>query len=168
MYTADKTIDWYTQDCFVYRLVNQAFHTEDIILWYLFRFLIIDLCTQLEKVHKEQNIQEYLKLYRGQARLPTQELENLRFNIGDCILTKAFLSTSKDIKVTQQFIIGAKDNDDFKVVIFEIIVNVFQLRSFIFVDIDQCQRKNGEQEILFNIESVFKIQNVEYDFELNV
>mgnify|MGYP000274180410 CR=1 FL=1 len=57
-YTSDRAIDWYTEDCFVYRLVNQAFRTEDVTLWYLFRFYITDLCIQLKRAHKEQNIQE--------------------------------------------------------------------------------------------------------------
>ncbi|CAF3268740.1 unnamed protein product [Rotaria sp. Silwood2] len=167
-YTADKAIDWYTEDCFVYRLVNQAFRTEDITLWYLFRFFIIDLCTQLENVHRKQNIQDYLTLYRGQARMPTQDLENIRSNIGSCILTNGYLSTSKQINVARQFILDAENNDDFKVVMFEINVNASQLKSVIFVDIDQYQGRNEEHEILFNIGSVFKIQNVEFDFELNI
>ena len=141
-YTADQAINWYTRDCFVYRLVNQAFRIEDVSLWYLFRFFIIDLCTQLENVYRKQNIQDCLKLYRGQARMPTQELEDLRSNIGGCILTNAFFSTSKEITVAQQFIEGAENNDDFKVVMFEIIVNTPYLRSTVFVDIDQYQRNN--------------------------
>jgi len=168
IYTSDKAIDWYTEDCFVYRLVNQAFRAEDVTLWYLFRFYIIDLCSQLKKVHREQTIQDYLKLYRGQTRMPTQELENLRSNVGGCIVTNGFLSTSKDMKIAQQFVTGAEDNEDFKVIIFEIIVNTSQFKNVSFVDIDQYQRKNGENEILFNIGSVFKIHNVEYDdFEWN-
>ena len=167
-YTANQAINWYTEDCFVYRLVNQAFRTEDVTLWYLFRFFIIDLCTQLENIHREQNIQDCFKLYRGQARMPTQELENLRFNIGGCILTNAFFSTSKNIEIAQQYIKDAENSDDFKVVMFEITVNTSHTKSVVFVDIDQYQQTDGESEVLFNIGSVFRIENIEYDLHLNV
>ncbi|CAF4553198.1 unnamed protein product [Didymodactylos carnosus] len=57
-YRSDKVIEWYTKDSFVYRLINHAFRTEDIALWYLFRFYIIDLCKQLESVHRIQQQQQ--------------------------------------------------------------------------------------------------------------
>ncbi|CAM4779895.1 unnamed protein product [Rotaria magnacalcarata] len=99
--------------------------------------------------------------------MPTQELQNIRSNIGGCVLTNGFFSTSKDIKVAQQFIVDAEDNDEFKVIMFEIVVNPSELKSAIFVDIDQYQRTNGENEILFNVGSIFKIQNVAHDSDLN-
>ncbi len=101
IYTSNKAIDWYTRESFVYRLVNRAFRTEDITLWYLFRYYIIDLCTQLEKVHQEQNIKTLLTLYRGQARMPTDELENLKSNIGCLVSTNGFFSTSTDIRLAK-------------------------------------------------------------------
>lgn len=167
-YESNEAINWYTEDSFVYRLVNKAFRTEDITLWYLFRFFIIDLCTQLKTVHAEQHIQDSLKLYRGQARMSAQELNNLRSSIGGCVITNGFLSTTKDIKIAHVFINEAKDTDEYKVVIFEITVNASQLKSVVFVDIDQYQQTCGEKEILFNIGSVFKIQNVIYDNDFKV
>jgi hypothetical protein len=78
LYTSTGAIDWYTRESFVYRLVNRAFLTEDITLWYLFRYFIIDLCTQLDKVHKEQNIRTSLTFYRGQAHMPTNEVLHIK------------------------------------------------------------------------------------------
>jgi len=167
-YTPDSAIDWYTKDSFVYRIVNQAFRTEDILLWYLFRFYIIDLCTQLENVHTQQNYQSFLRLYRGQHRLPTNELENLKSNIGGCISTNGFFSTSKDINIAKEFILDATDTEDFKVVLFEISVDACHLKNIIFVDIDEYKGRTGESEVLFNIGSVFQVQNVHYDNDLNV
>ncbi|CAF1638069.1 unnamed protein product, partial [Didymodactylos carnosus] len=147
---------------------NQAFRTEDIALWYLFRFYIIDLCTQLEKIHKEQNLQTTLTLYRGQSHLPTKEFENIKSNIGGLISTNGFLSSSKDIEQTSQFVLGATDTEDFKVVLFEITVDAAKLKNIIFVDIDQYTGILGEKEILFSIGSVFKIESVNYDTNLNL
>lgn len=167
-YTADKAIDWYTEDCFIYRLVNQAFRTEDVALWYIFRFYIVDLCKQLEKIHQAQNIQNCLRLYRGQARMPTKELEILRTNVGGLILTNAFLSTSKSVEIAQQFILDAENSDDCQVVMFEIILDASQLKDTVFVDVDMYFKQSSESEILFNIGSVFRIQNVHYDITLNI
>ncbi|CAF1393953.1 unnamed protein product [Adineta steineri] len=167
-YNSEKAIDWYIEDCFVYHLINRAFRTEDISLWYLFRFYIVDLCKQLEKIHKEQNIQHNLILYRGEAHLPKKEFENLKTNIGGLISTNGFFSTSQQIDIAQVFISDAKDTDEFKVVIFQITVHTSQLKNIIFVDIDKYTGKIGENEVLFNIGSVFRIENVEYDNDMEV
>ena len=165
-YTSNQAIDWYIRDSFVYRLVNRAFRTEDITLWYLFRYYVIDLCVQLENVHKEQNIQTFLTLYRGQAHMPTYELENLKSNIGCLVSMNGFVSSSMDSRVAQQFLGGAVDTDDFKVVLFEITVDGSSLRNTVFVDIDQYTGIPHEKEVLFTIGSVFKIENVHHDARL--
>ncbi|CAF0979839.1 unnamed protein product [Adineta steineri] len=162
-YTQDKAIDWYTEDSFVYRLVNLAFRTEDITLWYLFRYYITDLCKQLEDTHKQQNCQSVLKLYRGQTHLPKEELENLKSNKGNLISTNGFFSTSKDIDLASWFIQGATDTEDYRVALFEITVDAKNLKNSIFVDIDQYKGISGECEVLFNIGSVFEIESVNYD-----
>jgi len=68
-YTSKNAIDWYIEDSFVFHLMNQAFRTEDIILWYLFRFYIIDLFKQLETIHKEQNHQTSFTVYCSQSMM---------------------------------------------------------------------------------------------------
>ncbi|CAM4760383.1 unnamed protein product [Rotaria magnacalcarata] len=52
-YSLKTAIDWYIKEFFVYRLINRAFRTEDITLWYIFRLAIIDICKQLEEVHRQ-------------------------------------------------------------------------------------------------------------------
>ena len=166
-YTSNQAIDWYTEESFVYRLTNQAFRTEDVALWYLFRFFIIDLCTQLEDVHQIQNNQTNFTVYRGQAFLPTKELESLQSNIGGLISTNGFFSTSTDYVIAKGFLGDAKDTRDLKVAFFQIAVDACQLKNVIFVDIDKYRRQAGESEILFNIGSVFKVESVNYDSDLS-
>ena len=167
-YSADKALDWYTQDTFVYKLINQAFRTEDITLWYLFRFYIVDLCEQLEDIHKKQNLSTILTLYRGQTHLPIAEFEYIKANIGALIAINGFLSTSKDVNIAKQFILGAEDSNKFKVVLFEITVDPCNLKNSIFVDIDMFTGKKGEEEILFDIGSVFKIEGIYFDEDFNI
>ncbi|CAF1272174.1 unnamed protein product [Adineta steineri] len=172
-YKQEEAIQWYTEESFLYHLVNRAFRTENIELWYLFRFYISDLCKQLEDVYQKQNCQTILTLYRGQSRLPTEELENFSSNKGGFLSTNAFFSTSKNIAVAKAYITDAPNTDDVKVVLFEITVDASNLRNTIFVDINEhlgfgpSNKFPGEEEVLFNIGSVFQIENINFDDNLN-
>ena len=164
-YTANIAIDWYTEDSFVYRLINRAFRTDDVTLWYLFRYYIIDLCRQLKKVHKEQNIRTLMTVYRGQARTPTKELEDLKMNVGHLVSVNGFFSTSTNIDIAKKFIAGGEHTEDFKPVLFEIIVDGSRLQNTVFVDINRYKKEAAEAEILFDIGSVFKINAIDYNGE---
>ncbi|CAF4701429.1 unnamed protein product [Rotaria sp. Silwood2] len=149
-YTSNETIDWYIKESFLYKVVNRAFRTKDITLWYLFRYYIIDLCKQLEQVHKKQNIQTNLKLYRGQPFILTDELEYLKSNIGGLFSNNGFLSTSKDFNIAKLFGQDALHTDQFNPAIFEITVDGSNLQNTIFVDIEKYNVSSGEREVLFN------------------
>ncbi|CAM4789223.1 unnamed protein product [Rotaria magnacalcarata] len=163
-YTEDKAIEWYTRDSFVYRLVNKALRTEDVELLYLFRFFIVDLSSQLE--HEWQRLYngktEILTLYRGQAML-TEEFDKLNKSVGIIISTNGFFSTTKDNQVALGFI--ASHSDEQKRILFEIKVDC-RLQTIVFADIDNYSQMGGEQEVLFGLGSVFKIDNVMFDSKL--
>ncbi|CAF5162321.1 unnamed protein product, partial [Rotaria sp. Silwood1] len=75
----------------------------------------------------------------------TNEFNELKENIGNSIATNGFLSTSRLLTVVMQFILGATDTDELKVVLFEIEVNC-QNERIIFADIDKYIQLQGEQE----------------------
>ena len=81
-YTAKDAIYWYTTDTFHCRLVNRVLRTDDVALWYLFRYIIIDLCTQLEEVHKEQNIRTRMTVYHGQSSYANEGTRILEIKCG--------------------------------------------------------------------------------------
>ncbi|CAF0933258.1 unnamed protein product [Adineta steineri] len=165
-YVPEDAIEWYKKETFVYRLVNEAFRTENSAMWYTFRFYISDLCKQMEEVHRKQDIQEHFVVYRGQSQVPKQEFENIISNCGGLISCNGALSTSKSFDVAYMFIADAKDTEDFHVVIFEITVDAKELKHTIFVDITQCSNTFlTEEEILFNIGTVFKIDSYEKEEE---
>lgn len=89
-YKPDTAIEWYTRDSFVYRLLNKALRTQDIDLLYLFRFYIIDLCSQLEQESKRKILNtETFTLYRGQ-QMAKEEFEKLQTTIGVLISINGF------------------------------------------------------------------------------
>ncbi|CAM4904932.1 unnamed protein product [Rotaria socialis] len=163
-YTEDKAIEWYTRDSFVYRLVNKALRTEDVELLYLFRFFIVDLSSQLE--HEWRRLYsgktEILALYRGQTML-TEEFDKLKKSVGIIISTNGFFSTTRDNQVALGFIVSHSNEQ--KRVLFEIKVDC-RLQTIVFADIENYSQMEGEQEVLFGLGSVFKIDNVMFDSKL--
>jgi len=173
-YTYDEALKWYTRDGFVYRLVNLAFRTEDITLWYIFRYYITDLCVQLEKIHQEQEEKlghRRLILYRGQSRISTKEFLDIKSRIGGLVATTGFFSTSFDQEIAMRFMLDAKTCNDYQPVLFKIIVDTSIVKNIIFADIlEYFSSRNetneiieDEKEVLFDIGTVFKITNVYYN-----
>ncbi|CAF1114810.1 unnamed protein product [Adineta steineri] len=165
-YTHDKAIEWYTDECFLYKLLNKALRTEDIELLFTFRFFIIDLCSAIEQENQLLKNKGTLTLYRG-TQIPNEELKKIKENIGKTISTNGFLSTSRNIDVSLGFIHRNPPLNDFTSVLFEIKADPL-LKTVIFADVENKTRMKGEEEVLFNINSLFKIVSVCFDSELNV
>lgn len=166
-YTSDKAIEWYTRDSFVYRLVNKALRTEDIDLLYLFRFYIIDLCAQLQRESKRNIFEtDTVTLYRGQ-QMSTEEFNKLKANIGVLISINGFFSSSRDLGIAQSFVAGTKNTNELKTLLFEIKIHS-SLKKIIFADIDKYSQMTGEQEVLFSVGSVFKIDNIQLEPDLDL
>ncbi|UJR14626.1 hypothetical protein I4U23_001620 [Adineta vaga] len=142
-YSPNKALYWYTRDGFPYKLLNKAFRTQSIHLLYLFRFWIIDIYQQLFRHQYKTSI----RVYRGQY-MSTDELQLYRDSIGKIISINSFLSTSANLDVALRFI----DIDD------EFIET--NLEKVLFV-IDAIQPEYGdENEVLFSMNSIFRIQNI--------
>ncbi|CAF0898613.1 unnamed protein product [Adineta steineri] len=165
-YTRDKAIEWYTDECFLYKLLNKALRTEDIELLFNFRFFIIDLCSTIEQENQLLKNKGTLTLYRG-TQIPNEELEKIKENIGKTISTNGFLSTSRNINVSLRFIHMNAQSNDLTSVLFEIKANPL-LKTVIFTDVGDRSRMKGEEEVLFNLNSLFKIVSICFDPELTV
>ena len=53
-YNPSNAIYWYTRETFLYRMVNMALRTENIVVVWRLRFFIQDMYRQLQQLHKEQ------------------------------------------------------------------------------------------------------------------
>ncbi|CAF1228454.1 unnamed protein product [Adineta steineri] len=165
-YTHDKAIEWYTDECFLYKLLNKALRTEDIELLFNFRFFIIDLCSVIEQENQLLKNKGTLTLYRGTQMLK-EEFEKIKENIGKTISTNGFLSTSRNINVSLAFIDINSESNDFASVLFDIKADPL-LKTVIFADVGDISRMKDEEEVLFNLNSLFKIVSVCFDPELTV
>ncbi|CAF0896474.1 unnamed protein product [Didymodactylos carnosus] len=165
-YSREKAIEWYTDECFLYKLLNKALRTENVDLLYLFRFYTIDLCQQLENEQVYLQERQKLTLYRCQI-MSKQEFEKLKSNTGILISTNGFFSTTKNRNIALRFAAPSRGLDLNTLVLFEIKVDK-QLSTTIVADIDKYSRNEGEEEYLFSLCAVFRIDAVEFDLSLNL
>lgn len=160
-YTSDKAIEWYTDECFLYKLLNKALRVEDIELLHTFRFFIIDLCAAIEQESLQWKNKTVLSTFRG-TLIPSEELERLRENKGKVISINGFLSTSRNIDVALAFAGESLSHTLFQAVLFEIEVNS-SMRTVVFADVEKKSRMTDEEEVLFTLNSLFKIESVTFD-----
>ncbi|CAF1351007.1 unnamed protein product [Adineta steineri] len=158
-YAADKALEWYTRDCFLYRVLNKILRTENIEALYIFRTYIADVCAQLEENKRLYCCShEIMIVYRGQLMLQW-ELTKLKNSIGHLVSVNAFFSATRDENVAMIFAGDESDYDYLKSVIFEIEVDT-RLRHTLFAPISHLGNMNAEDEILFSLSTVFKIIDV--------
>jgi len=164
-YRRDKAISWYTDECFLYKLLNRALRTEDIQLLYSFRFFITDLCFELQQENEKLKNDGIIKLYRGQI-IPNEEFEKLENNIHNFISTNGFFSTSRNINIALSFT-KTRDKNTNKSVLFQINADP-SIESIIFADIASLGSMPHEEEVLFSLNSLFKIEQIYFDSTLDV
>jgi hypothetical protein len=124
-YRSDSSIRWYTKDSLLYRLLNAALRQENIDMIIDFRYFIIDLYEQLTKSHLDyvRNFREQnLTVYRGQ-KISLMELRRLKHSIGNYISIRSLFSASLSSEV-----------------------------ALIFVELDESDRKQSLQSVLFQID----------------
>ncbi len=129
-YQSTNAIFWYTRNYFLFRLLNQAFRTEDIDNIFKFRFFIVDLYQQLLNLHSSQRFPSKLTVYRGQS-IGLTELEHLKENIGQLISINTFLSTTTDPQVASIFAGDGTNHPSYeRSVLFEMTIDTTRCHKF--------------------------------------
>ncbi|CAF1482377.1 unnamed protein product [Didymodactylos carnosus] len=166
-YTQETSIEWYTKDCFVYRLLNRVLRQQNTDLLIKFQFLIKDIYEQLEQFHQQQkrDWDHHQYVYRGQL-MSTDELNHMKSNIGELISMNSFLSTTLDRELAREFICCTENNHNYQTVLFEIEIDRSSKRKP-YANITQQSHFDSEEEILFMIGSIFRIVAINHEPELN-
>ncbi|CAF1604881.1 unnamed protein product [Adineta ricciae] len=167
-YKSNDAIKWYTAPTFLYRTINQALRTEDLKLMFSLRFFIVDLSIQIHRLFDEQK-NTFDLLYRGQI-LFNEEFQKINNNIGSLISVNTFFSTTKDIEIAKRFVEleSCTEEADKTGVLFYIRIDTLHSKTIIFADIEENSLIPDEKEVLFDIGSVFEIENVTYDDHSNL
>ncbi|CAF4083555.1 unnamed protein product [Adineta steineri] len=155
-------IYWYTCDMFLDPMLNHALRLMDGDIITRMGFFIGDLHRHIKQLHQEQYVgtpvADTFTVYRGQ-RLSTEDFEKMMKTKGGLISFNNFLSTSKDRNISLGFAQGAMTNPDQVGVLF--IIKIYPAQSTTpFASITSISDFEKEQEVLFSMHSVFRVQDI--------
>ncbi|CAF4118880.1 unnamed protein product [Adineta steineri] len=161
-YSSNQAIWWYTRDCFLYRLLNKALRVQNIELLFLLRFIIDDIGRQLET----NKCLVPIRVYRAQ-QMSKDEIQILKNSIGEFISINSFFSTSLNYAQARSFLYSSNDNiiDDIEQVFFEINADPRLDKIKAFSKIHSLSYFPEEEEVLFMVGSIFRLDNIECDHE---
>ncbi|CAF0914652.1 unnamed protein product [Adineta steineri] len=153
---------WYTSQVFLYPKLNCALRLMDGDIITRMGFFIRDLHRHIEELHQEQyagtTTANTFTVYRGQG-LSTGDFEQMMKNKGGLISFNNFLSTSKDREVSYFFAESNSTNSDLFGILFVMKVDPSQSTTP-FASIAGISNFQGEDEVLFSMHSVFRIQDI--------
>jgi tetratricopeptide (TPR) repeat protein len=160
-YKKENAIYWYTTPTFVSKLINKALRTEDFHALYICRAYIADLSEQLRREYEqckqlliefEQPLAQWT-VYHGRT-MSKEEIDILCNKKGQFLISlNGFLSTSRKIDIVDCYS---------KEVIF-IIQTTFDLSHGCFAHVAPMSQFPQEDDVLFDLASVFKIVDMNYD-----
>jgi tetratricopeptide (TPR) repeat protein len=154
-YQSNEAIRWYMNNSFLRKMINKALRTEDIGQLYMLRYFLAELIEKLAREHHKipQSGTEKLTVYR-QLKLSNNEFETMKNSKGKLISMKGFLTASHVRSFTKR--------QDLIDVLLEIECN----DNVIFADITQWNESSCQEEILFDLNATFKLENIQQDEQL--
>ena len=162
-YHRHEPIWWYTNNIFLYSMLNRALRTIDVDVIIKMGFFVRDLHQNISASHFTQygGHQQFnsFTVYRGQG-LSKTDFNQLMKTKGGLMSFNSFLSTSLDRAVSLAFAESNDSNPDLIGIFFEITVNP-TIPSTPFANIRDVSYFQTEEEILFSMHSVFRIENIE-------
>ncbi|CAF3231407.1 unnamed protein product [Rotaria socialis] len=156
-YSSHSPVWWYSQEAFLYRMVNKALRTHQYDILYLLRVFVRHLHEEIIVKQKEESIGER-KLFRGQG-MDKETFDRIRLNKGGLLSISNFLSTSLELEAALHFARAALNNKKLVSVLMEITVDKNAVVPL--ANITDLSAYKMEQEWLFSMGSVFRIGSVE-------
>ncbi|CAF0790413.1 unnamed protein product [Adineta steineri] len=160
-YDPQKAIWWYTRECFTYKMLNQALRTMDADIIINMGFFLRDVHTHIQQLY-EQQVSSYrrktFEVYRGQGLLKS-DFEKLQKATGGLMSFNSFLSTSSDKEVSLSFAQRASTESNKVGILFIMSIDPC-LKSTPFASIKEKSYFKGEEEILFSMHTVFRVNTI--------
>ncbi|CAF1128435.1 unnamed protein product [Rotaria sp. Silwood1] len=153
---------WYSHECLLYSMINRALRMMDIDIIIKMGFFLRDLHQHIEQLHVKQcsghQKPKPIMVYRGQG-MSHIDFDQMKKTKGGLISFNNFLSTSKDESLSNAFAESNQCNPDLVGVLFEITIDpAISSTSFAFIN-DVSQYKT-EDEILFSMHTIFRINDI--------
>ncbi|CAF1267984.1 unnamed protein product [Adineta steineri] len=161
-YRRRTPIWWYTQQCFLFSMLNRALRVVDIDLIIKLGFFLSDLHQHITRLHSEQCGEQShfdtFTVYRGQG-LSQTDFNQLVKTQGGLLSFNNFLSTSLDRTVSLAFA-ESNQNDPYLIgILFQITVNS-SISLTPFANVHDIGNYQEEEEILFSMHSIFRIGQI--------
>ncbi|CAF0955311.1 unnamed protein product [Adineta steineri] len=157
-YVSYKSIWWYTRESFVYKMINRALRKQDIYIIIKAGFFIRDLQKEIEARYKPPT--EKMIVHRGQA-LSEMDFNQLCERKGGLYSFNNFLSTSMRFNVSNLFGEGCPQNHEIVGILFEIEIDPTIFTPTHWAWIASESRYPEEEEVLFAMHSIFRINEIE-------
>jgi hypothetical protein len=155
-------INWYTRQIFLCPMVNIALRLMDADIIVRMGFFIGDLHRHIEKLHSEQfgghHTGEKFTGYRGQG-LSKEDFDEMTKTKGGLMSFNTFLSTSKTRDISIRFAREAATNPDLVGILFIMKIDPVQSTTP-FASIRDFSYFQGEDEVLFAMHTVFRINDI--------
>jgi tetratricopeptide (TPR) repeat protein len=153
---------WYTHPCFIYSVLNRALRTMEIDTLIKMGFFLYDLHQHISRLHFIQNAGRHdstsFIVYRGQGMSQT-DFDQLKKTEGGLLSFNNFLFTSKNRQISLDFAYQTITNSDLIGILFVMTIDPL-VASSPFVNIHDISCVLIEEEILFSINSVFRIGHI--------
>jgi tetratricopeptide (TPR) repeat protein len=161
-YHRHQPIWWYTYPCFLYSMLNRALRTMEADLIVNMGFFVRDLHKDIVQLYTEQygrhHHSDSFTVYRGQG-LSQTAFNQLEATQGGLISFNNFLSTSLNREVALFWAESTISNPDLIGVLFEINIDP-SISSTSFANVKTVSYFQEEEEILFSMHSIFRVEQV--------
>lgn len=167
-YNPERSIWWYTYECFLYSMLNRSLRTLEVDIILKMGFFIRDLHKHIEKLHLEQSNDHQVRpsiFYRGQC-LSKADFGNLKRLSGGLMSFNNFLSTSTNREVSLAFADSDPNNADVIGILFKITIDR-SISSAPFAFLDTISSYPSEEEVLFSTHTVFRICDIKHIHDTN-
>ena len=161
-YQSKEAIQWYLKCSFLRKMINKALRTEDTNQLYILRYFLGDLMGSLARKHQQiaPSANEKLTVYR-EMKLSRDEFNKLKEKKGKLISLKGFLTARSHRSSTMP---SATKEADYVTALFEIECNIQELGDSVsFADISQFNESSSSEEILFDLNTTFRLEGVQQD-----
>lgn len=159
-YSREKCIQLYNEQHFIHRFLNKALRTKNIELIYVLQHFIIDIYDQIKLAKESFEKDKLLNLFYWK-RVSKIELEQFKNYIGFYISANGFLPVSfnKDnaIKLAKNKIFP----NETEAILFQFEINS-NSDQITYIEI------HNKQEIIFNLDTVFRLHSIEFDTDLDL
>lgn len=156
---------WYTSSSSLCSTVNRALRMMDVSLMIRLGYFIRDLLKNIDEIYLNK-INEWkslglFKVYRGQGIL-LKDFDQLKNSKGGLLAFNNFLSTSRNRSIAIFFADSNEINSESTRVLFEITVDP-SISNVSFIDLQSISQYSHEEEILFSMQSIFRIGDIQFD-----